>query len=125
MAGIMKDGQPYFFGSSESYSTEEQVIGTWIDGKPIYRKTISCGTLPKNTPKSVAHGISNLEMITNLYGISKNVSSNVYINVNYAPNSNNISSCYITGDSIQLSCTSDRTTYTETYVTIEYTKTTD
>ena len=23
-----------------NYSTEEQVIGTWIDGKPLYQKTI-------------------------------------------------------------------------------------
>ena len=45
MAGIMKDGTPYFFGSGESYSTEEQVIGTWIDGKPIYRKVIEVESL--------------------------------------------------------------------------------
>lgn len=24
------------------YSTEERIIGTWIDGKPIYRKTMTC-----------------------------------------------------------------------------------
>lgn len=27
--------------TNENYSTEEQVVGTWIDGKPIYRKVIS------------------------------------------------------------------------------------
>lgn len=27
-------------GTSETYSTSEQVIGTWIDNKPIYQKTI-------------------------------------------------------------------------------------
>ena len=27
-------------GGMETYSTEEQVVGTWIDGKPIYRKLI-------------------------------------------------------------------------------------
>ena len=26
-------------GSKHSYSTEEQVVGTWIDGKPVYEKT--------------------------------------------------------------------------------------
>ncbi|NBI08575.1 hypothetical protein D1641_00880 [Colidextribacter sp. OB.20] len=32
-------------GSSlETYSTEEQRIGTWIDGKPLYRKTYSSTT---------------------------------------------------------------------------------
>ena len=64
-------------------------------------------------------------MVTNLYGISKNVSLNVYICVNHAPDTITISSCCIKGDNIQLSCTGDRTAYTETYVTIEYTKTTD
>ena len=37
------------------YSTEELVIGKWIDGKPIYRKVIS-GNLGST---SVPHGISN------------------------------------------------------------------
>ena len=27
-------------GSGVNYSTEEQVIGTWIDGKPLYRKVV-------------------------------------------------------------------------------------
>lgn len=26
---------------SENYSTSEQVVGTWIDGKPLYEKAIS------------------------------------------------------------------------------------
>lgn len=25
---------------ANNYSTEEQVIGTWIDGKPLYQKTV-------------------------------------------------------------------------------------
>lgn len=28
-------------GGSVNYSTSEQVIGTWIDGKPIYQKTLT------------------------------------------------------------------------------------
>ena len=27
--------------SKEIYSTEEQVVGTWIDGKPLYRRTLT------------------------------------------------------------------------------------
>ena len=27
--------------TENNYSTEEQVIGTWIDGKPLYRKVIN------------------------------------------------------------------------------------
>lgn len=29
-----------FMDAGHNYSTDEQVIGTWIDGKPIYQKTI-------------------------------------------------------------------------------------
>ena len=32
----------------DTYSTEEQRIGTWVDGKPLYRKVIS-SKLPKVT----------------------------------------------------------------------------
>ena len=35
---IRKDGVDYDITSKEIYSTEEQVIGKWIDGKPLYRK---------------------------------------------------------------------------------------
>ena len=33
----------------ESYSTEEQVIGQWIDGKPLYRKVVPF-TYPAGSP---------------------------------------------------------------------------
>lgn len=28
--------------SNNTYSTEEQIVGTWIDGKPIYRRVVVC-----------------------------------------------------------------------------------
>lgn len=41
--------------SSESisidYSTEEQVIGTWINGQPLYRKVINLGQMPNAETK--------------------------------------------------------------------------
>ena len=45
------------------YSLNEQVIGTWIDGKPLYQKTIDCGNLPNTGTKSVNHGISDLKQV--------------------------------------------------------------
>jgi len=38
----------------EEYSTTERVIGKWVNGKPLYEKTIS---FPGNTT-SIAHGVS-------------------------------------------------------------------
>ena len=50
--------------NENQYSLEEKEIGTWIDGKKIYRKTITGSTLP-------AHGeilISNVDSVINAYG---------------------------------------------------------
>ena len=52
--------------AKEVYSTEEQVVGTWIDGKPIYRKVIDFGALPNSTLKQVPHGISDIDAIVSL-----------------------------------------------------------
>lgn len=35
------------------YSTDESIIGTWIDGKPIYRKLVYVNNLANNTIKNV------------------------------------------------------------------------
>ena len=44
--------------TKDKYSTEEQVIGTWIDGKPLYRKTIKfIGDITNET--SIKHNIDN------------------------------------------------------------------
>lgn len=47
-----------------SYSTSSEIaVGTWIDGKTIYRKTFT-GTLSNG---SIAHGLSNVTFV-NSYG---------------------------------------------------------
>lgn len=47
----------------ESYSTTEQKTGgTWIDGKPIYKKTFSF-TLANADTTTVNHGISNFGLL--------------------------------------------------------------
>ena len=51
----------------EEYSTTEKIIGTWIDGKPIYRKVLNVGTV--TTQKTyITHNIANLGKLVNLYG---------------------------------------------------------
>ena len=50
----------------EIYSTGEKIVGTWIDGKPIYRKVISytnsstIGATGQVSNVNIPHGISNL-----------------------------------------------------------------
>lgn len=45
------------------YSTQEQLIGRWIDGRLLYEKTFEFGNLPNAEAKSLAHGISSPDAI--------------------------------------------------------------
>lgn len=56
------------FNKSDLYSTDEVLIGRWIDGKPLYQKII-IGTLPNCTTegtivsKNDQHNIPNVDLI--------------------------------------------------------------
>lgn len=43
------------------YSTEERVVGEWIDGRAVYEKTLNVGAVSSGT--TFAHGITNLDWI--------------------------------------------------------------
>lgn len=61
------------------YSTEEVKTGeTWIDGKPIYKKTIQF-TTSATGKHSIKHNISNLDTIIEGKGSSKGSSGTFYI----------------------------------------------
>ena len=49
------------------YSTSEKVVGTWIDGKPLYEKTIS-GTFENGATSLTLNMASNMEIIINIRG---------------------------------------------------------
>ena len=108
-----------------NYSTDEQVIGKWIDNKPIYRKIINCGTLPNNSDKNVTHNISNIDKIISIYGYATD--GTIFHTVLKAVTSETKYSINIVGDKTKLILTtgSDRTSLKECYVAIQYTKTTD
>lgn len=55
-----------FMDAGMNFSTEEQVVGTWIDSKPIYQKSISMSSW------TVGHGISNLGDVISCTGVLKN-----------------------------------------------------
>lgn len=58
------------YKNMNKYSTSEQVVGTWIDGKPLYRITIDCGNLPnKGTTKDVYFS-PEIDLITTIHGIA-------------------------------------------------------
>ena len=115
-----------FMDAGHNYSTDEQVVGTWINGKPVYQKTIDFGYLPNNAIKTVAHNISNLDWVVDAKGIAYNGSGGyrsipILYNTTYA--SYNTAFLVRLAD-IQLEVNNDMSAF-YAYVTIQYTKTTD
>ena len=98
------------------FSTTEHVYGKWIDNTTIYEKTINFGALPANTSKTVAHGISNFGMLIDMVFVAR------------VPGSYNIvmplpaAEIYCNSTDVGVSATLDYSAYSESYVTMRYTK---
>lgn len=111
--------------NSLAYSENDIVCGKWIDGKPIYRKIINCGSLPNSTAKYVDHNISDLNLITKLYGIAlygDGFCPLPYIN---PKDTNGGILLYGTSTQITITTNANRSNTSITYVVIEYTKNND
>lgn len=107
------------------YSLEESLTGdVWIDGKPIYGKTISTGILPNATIKDVPHGISNIDRMIKIYGHAKNGSNVTTITLPFAGSGQGDVAAYLNDSGgVRLnSYTSNRSDFTTSYITLEYTK---
>ena len=115
-------------GTENDYSTDEMIIGTWIDGKPIYQKTIS----QSNSSKSLVNidlSSSNIETVINLRGIYTRVvnsSRTLFIPFyNYDDgNTKSILRYDTSNSSIQYNIVVPETTNLQ-IITIQYTKATD
>lgn len=106
-----------------NYSTEEQQVGTWIDGKPIYRKVI---------PTSLTAGLnsitapSNIDTFVTLRGMEKE-SGGAQAPIPKGHNSTFAYQIgmYYAGGNIYIEVGSSLTYITSAYIICEYTKTTD
>lgn len=108
-----------------NFSTSEVSTGfTWIDGKTIYKKTISVGALPNATTKNTAHGISNLSSVINISGFA--VNSTTFFPLPHATSaSGNLIygiGVYVSGSNIVMDAGDNRSSFSG-YVTLLYTKT--
>lgn len=135
------------------YSYDEQRIGTWINGKPIYRKTLMCdnngnsgqrGAAPTPSNGYIVFGDNgeiedlNIEQYTNVHGVCKTYETDVSLGrvaANYvwqtiprvvpkemAEYAIGLGDLTPTGITVIFG---SAYSYAETYLTIEYTKTTD
>lgn len=109
------------------YSTDEKVIGRWIDGKPLYQKTIDFGKLPNTADKRVNHNISDLKDVLVMYGVAVFTQNGNRISIPLpnvgAVNQNNIA-LFRNSTSIGVTTYSDRS-MCDGYIIIQYTKITD
>ena len=105
------------------YSTDEQIVGEWIDGKPLYQKTVNFGALPNNTTKIVAHGISNIDKIISYDAIMFDNSNFQTLNCCWTNGNDNVRS-NASKTSINIISNCNFSAYSA-YVTLLYTKLTD
>ena len=106
------------------YTLMEKIVGTWLD-KTLYEKTIDCGTMPNATTKTVAHGISNVDTIINIEGYAKNTNNGVCVKLPHVYNDATFAKSlmiYADATNITLKDTENLSVYTESYVTLRYTK---
>lgn len=61
----------------EVYSTTEQRIGTWIDGKPLYRRVFTFTITKDNAVRAVLTGVKE---VVNIYGNFSNGTNTFFLN---------------------------------------------
>lgn len=111
-------------GLLDKYSTEEQKIGTWIDGKPIYRKVIvKTITRSGNNVFSLSSvGLENIDKYVTL----KSISNGNPINEDYYTTNADLLRTLINYDGLHIQLgTNYPSVPCLVYTIVEYTKTTD
>ena len=122
-------------GNETDYSTTEKIVGTWIDGKPIYQKTFSC-TIPNgvNVEQDVEIDVSSLNVEYGIKLEGLHIANDV-INVGFSgylnPTPNSVLMLWFNKSSnkVILRRKADTSTIlgggSTAYITFWYTKTTD
>lgn len=109
---------------NNDYSLEEKVVGTWIDGKPIYQKTVNFGNLPNNAVKQLEHNIDNLDAVVEIKGWAKR-SNHSILPIPFPGNASNTVEISIYPFTSIYCLTKTDMSLWSAYITLLYTKTTD
>lgn len=105
-----------------SYSIQEQRTGeTWLDGKPIYKRTVTKSSTGGTT---IAHGISNFGTLVKIEGSAYDSTSQKYIALPSAVSGASTIGIW-TVSTTEVTCTSTVNDPFTWNVTLYYTKTTD
>ena len=118
--------QDIYIDAKCNYSTDEQVVGTWINGKPLYQKTLT-GTTP-SASGDVATGLTNIENIFIVSGyIPDNINNGYTVSYGYFGSENDYLFVDLRQDasSLYFSLRNSRFQNRPFCITVQYTKTTD
>lgn len=107
-----------------TFSTTEQVVGKWVDGKTIYRRTYSFGALTSGGTKRIDHNITNLDLIVNFFGNSR-LSNNNQRPIPFPGNTSAYDFFRVTVNATEILIESGTNTpgTADAYMTLYYTKT--
>lgn len=99
-----------------NYSTTEKVVGTWIDGKPLYQKTYECNELvpSENWYTTSIVSPNNIKQIVNTIAGDTNASMTYISSIANLNNSGYFGMYNTRSENVRVM-----------YMTIQYTKTTD
>ena len=111
------------YADENDYSTNETIVGSWIDGKPLYQKTIDCGAFPNSSSKQVNHNISNIDKIVCSKGDAFSSTSGDAVSTPYYDGTNLVRAT-VNKTRINLTSNFNASSY-NCYFTMKYTKTTD
>jgi hypothetical protein len=118
-------------GGGHTYSTTEQVVSTWIDGKPVYEKTITGTTIAGGQNTYVNHNIQNFDTLVDCNIITHFSDNDFWRQLNFVYNNGNTSDNWLGGYAISSTQivfqigTSYAQHLDKWHATIKYTKNTD
>ena len=119
-------------GASNIFSTVETRIGTWIDGKPLYRKVVSTTeVMDEDVNLVVPHGITDIDKIwidfgNSYYYRAEDKRGLTLIQTFYTTTqSQDRTSAYVDENNVHLISTGGWNENWEKVITLNYTKTTD
>lgn len=111
------------FNCPNNYSTDEQLIGTWIDGKPLYQITVSDTTGNSGSLKTYDLSEYGIETVVDISGFFLSV-SNQTVPIIYYDTSSSYSLCYFETNDSTIKCRVGGSSFANRpcYITVKYTK---
>lgn len=116
-------------GNENCYSTEEQVIGKWISGKPLYRKVLVFpnGVETVTTNEGIVYPLSNFGIndVDDIYIGSPSFYTHLSYRIPFNYYDGNEYQVQASSSELLIVCTYDGIANRRMLITLEYTKTTD